>query len=177
MPIPDTSKLNEMFQRLYNQISPYLPSESDVNATLDGYDQATRGIPNPLQYLDEAIKLPLLGLTAFKKHGVSAEIARKSKMAGLIEQYEKLYNKHIEKFRGQGGAVYFDEDPELERIRDLLDVENYHKYITEKFSGGVTRTYPSDIPGVAAGFSYPGKLAENLPTSSGRVKALKHIGK
>jgi hypothetical protein len=90
MPVLDTEGLSGLFNKFYDKVSPYLPSEGDVNAVLDAYDQATKGVPNPLQFLDESVRLPLVALTAFKSHGIPAKIARKSKLTRLHERRQEL---------------------------------------------------------------------------------------
>ncbi len=60
MPIFNPKNFAELGSDLYSYLKEKAPSESNINAALDAYDQATRGVPNPIQFGDEAVKLAII---------------------------------------------------------------------------------------------------------------------
>jgi hypothetical protein len=129
MPIPNPQGLTDLFNRFYDKVSPYLPSENDVNAALDGYDQATKGIPNPLQFGDEAVRLGVIG-----GFGAARQLS-KLRLSELIKQLDKGIGYHGTTLPQAKSIISKGFNPlnikeEIQRVADIykVDLSSISKY-------------------------------------------------
>lgn len=127
MPIPDLQSLAEFLQ---DKIAPYLPREQNASAALDAMDQATRGIPSPIQFADEAARYAVMPLAyrSTKLKDLMSKVLQNidlSKLKGFRYQQEPASAGPI----SQGGreGIFFKIDtgidiPDYNHIKTLPDM-------------------------------------------------------